>query len=187
MTKARDNANGGFGLVLVKPSTVVNGTDNGKGTVSFSAASTVSLNGCFNSTYDNYRILCRFTDTASGGSNIDMKLRLSGTDNSDASSYKFQVASFDGGGSNIGRYALTYMIIGGSDATSGQINSWYLDMFSPALATATGVQSYGLSNNNNSYLRLVVGNHAVATAFDGFSFSSSGNMTGTISVYGYNN
>jgi hypothetical protein len=33
MTKARDNANGGFGLVLVKPSTVVNGTDNGKGTV----------------------------------------------------------------------------------------------------------------------------------------------------------
>jgi hypothetical protein len=49
MTKARDNANGGFGLVLVKPSTVVNGTDNGKGTVSFSGASTVSLNGCFNS------------------------------------------------------------------------------------------------------------------------------------------
>jgi hypothetical protein len=45
MTKARDNANGGFGLVLVKPSSVVNGTDNGKGTVSFSAASTVSLNG----------------------------------------------------------------------------------------------------------------------------------------------
>ncbi len=31
MTKARDLANGGFGLVLVKPSSVVNGTDNGKG------------------------------------------------------------------------------------------------------------------------------------------------------------
>ncbi len=35
MTKARDLANGGFGLVLMKPSSVVNGTDNGKGTVSF--------------------------------------------------------------------------------------------------------------------------------------------------------
>jgi hypothetical protein len=75
MTKARDNANGGFGLVLMKPSSVVNGTDNGKGTVSFSAASSVSLNDVFSSTYDNYRILCRFTDTASGGSNIDFEIR----------------------------------------------------------------------------------------------------------------
>jgi hypothetical protein len=52
MTKARDNANGGFGLVLVKPSTVVNGTDNGKGTVSFSGASSVSLNDVFSWKYD---------------------------------------------------------------------------------------------------------------------------------------
>jgi len=57
MTKARDLANGGFGLVLVKPSSVVNGTDNGKGTVSFSAVGSVSLNNVFSSTYDNYRIM----------------------------------------------------------------------------------------------------------------------------------
>ncbi len=57
MTKARDLANGGFGLVLVKPSSVVNGTDNGKGTVSFSAQSTVSLNDVFSSTYMNYKII----------------------------------------------------------------------------------------------------------------------------------
>jgi hypothetical protein len=43
MTKARDLANGGFGLVLIKPSSVVNGTDNGKGTVSFSGVTSVSL------------------------------------------------------------------------------------------------------------------------------------------------
>jgi len=47
MTKARDLANGGFGLVLIKPSSVVNGTDNGKGTVSFSGVTSVSLNDVF--------------------------------------------------------------------------------------------------------------------------------------------
>jgi hypothetical protein len=55
----------------------------------------------FNSTYDNYRIFVIYR-YCSGGSNIDLKLRLSGTDNSDASSYKHQLASFDGGSSNIG-------------------------------------------------------------------------------------
>ena len=59
MTKARDLANGGFGLVLIKPSTVVNGTDNGKGTVSFTTASSVSLNDVFNSTYTNYKIILK--------------------------------------------------------------------------------------------------------------------------------
>ncbi len=57
MTKARDLANGGFGLVLVKPFSVVGGTDNGKGTVSFSGATTVSLNDVFSSTYMNYKII----------------------------------------------------------------------------------------------------------------------------------
>jgi hypothetical protein len=57
LTKARDLANGGFGLVLMKPSSVVNGTDNGKGTVSFSAAASVSLNDVFSSAYDNYKIV----------------------------------------------------------------------------------------------------------------------------------
>jgi len=71
MTKARDLANGGFGLVLVKPSSVVGGTDNGKGTVSFSAASSVSLNDVFSATYKNYKII--FTGT---GANDDLKLRL---------------------------------------------------------------------------------------------------------------
>ncbi len=55
MTKARDLANGGFGLVLIKPSSVVNGTDNGKGTVSFSGVTSVSLNDVFNATYTNYK------------------------------------------------------------------------------------------------------------------------------------
>ena len=187
MTKARDLANGGFGLVLIKPSTVVNGTDNGKGTVSFTATSSVSLNGVFSTTYDNYRILCRFTDTAASGSDIDLKLRLSGSDNSTASSYKYERVSLDGTTIGAARAATTSMLIGGSDDEATQNNTWYLEVFSPALATATSFQSYALSNNNNGYMRLVVGNHAVATAFDGFTFISSGNMTGKVSVYGYNN
>ena len=187
MTKARDLANGGFGLVLVKPSTVVNGTDNGKGTVSFSAASSISLNDVFSSTYDNYRIVCRFTDTVSGGSNIDLRLRVGGADASGANTYKHQLVNFEGGSTSTGRYNLTSMIIGGSGTSATQLNTWALDMFSPNLATATTIQSASLSNYDNAYMRFSHGNHAVATAYTGFTFFSDGNMTGTISVYGYNN
>ena len=76
MTKARDLANGGFGLVLIKPSSVVNGTDNGKGTVSFSGASSVSLNGVFSSTYKNYRISFDNITMPTGAGATDLLLRL---------------------------------------------------------------------------------------------------------------
>jgi hypothetical protein len=85
LTKARDNANGGFGLVLMKPSTVVNGTDNGKGTVSFSAATSVSLNDVFSSTYDHYRVVL---DAVGLDVDFRFRLRASGSDNT-TSNYWF--------------------------------------------------------------------------------------------------
>ena len=49
------------GMKLVVPSSVAVGSGSGsvatQGTVTFSGASSVSINGCFSSTYDNYRIL----------------------------------------------------------------------------------------------------------------------------------
>jgi hypothetical protein len=156
-------------------------------TTSFSAVASQSVNNVFTSTYDNYRILCRFTDTASGGSNISLRMRVAGVDASGATTYKSQQADFDGSGSNIQRRNSDAMVISGSDTTATQLNTWGLDIFSPALATATAVQSTGLSNNGSGYMRLAFGNHAVATAYDGFTFFSSGNMTGIVRVYGYSN
>jgi len=155
-------------------------------TTSFSAVASQSINNVFTTTYDRYRINCSFTDTAAGGSNISLRMRLAGVDASGATTYKWQQADFDGTSSNLQRGNSTAMVISGSDTVATQLNAWSIDMFSPALATATAIQSLGLSNNNGGYMRLAFGNHAVATAYDGFTFFSSGNMTGKVQIYGYN-
>jgi hypothetical protein len=189
MTKARDLANGGFGLVLIKPSSVVGGTDNGKGTVTFSSASSISLNDVFNSTYLNYKIMLRITGNGfAGNNNISMRFRVSNSDNS-ANSY-FTGFSFDRVGATTGNG-------GGNPSTSYILhaqrdNDWFsfdMDVFEPFTTNTTLMSYRGLGNDNTSgYSANGGGLHNVASSFTGFSiFGASGNIgTGTVSVYGYN-
>jgi len=186
MTKARDLANGGFGLVLVKPSSVVNGTDNGKGTVSFSAASTVSLNGVFNSTYTNYKIKMDSLYGSSSGNNILFRLRKSGSDNSDSNSYiRRGFVSSDS--------ALSNQVETGTNFFLTQINSGStapafveFELYLPFASNQTGLNSLNFRANDNVAMT-TIGRHTTVDTFDGCSFiASAGTITGTVSVYGYN-
>jgi len=186
MTKARDLANGGFGLVLVKPSSVVGGTDNGKGTVSFSAASTVSLNGVFNSTYTNYKIKMDSLYGSSSGNNILFRLRKSGSDNSDSNSYiRRGFVSSDS--------ALSNQVETGTNFFLTQINSGStapafveFELYLPFASNQTGLNSLNFRANDNVAMT-TIGRHTTVDTFDGCSFiASAGTITGTVSVYGYN-
>ncbi len=189
MTKARDLANGGFGLVLVKPSSVVGGTDNGKGTVSFSAASSVSLNDVFSATYKNYKII--FTGT---GANDDLKLRLRvGGSDASGSDYWYLTAWM---ASNSASMQTPVVAENGTSLILGEIGSSSclatFDVNSPFLATTTTMNihnsfSRGTSTGNvRSYFG--GGFQDLATSYTGFTiFPTSTTMTGSISVYGYNN
>ena len=182
MTKARDLANGGFGLVLIKPSTVVNGTDNGKGTVSFSAASSVSLNGIFNSTYTNYQVVL---NCASATSQVELlfRYRASGSDASGANYYS-QLLTVNGtsvAGERV------------SDATSGtmaqlqaQENGIIAYFFKPFEAVRTMMTSVSNNHVDNIRFRNVGAMHSLSTSYDGLTLTCSQNITGTISVYGIN-
>jgi len=187
MTKARDLANGGFGLVLIKPSSVVNGTDNGKGTVSFSAQSSVSLNGVFNSTYKRYRILFDFV----GSTNNDalFRLRVAGAD---ATGSNYGIQGFYADASSVGaaRNAQTYWYINEVRVAGRYIQEY--ELFNPQAAS----QTYGLGASTSIVTadttqvfqtRSSLG-HSLSTAYDGFTFyTATGNFTGSVSVYGYNN
>jgi hypothetical protein len=184
LTKARDLASGGFGLVLIKPSTVVNGTDNGKGTVSFSAASTVSLNNVFNSTYKNYKIFVDFT--ASTTLDINFRLRANNSDNSTASSYNRQ--NMDANGSTLSsfRFAQTEHLMGGGASTA--VNMITMDITRPFLADTTGFNIFNQRSQSNAWMMLASGFHNQSVSYDGITLlASTGNITGSISVYGYNN
>jgi len=183
MTKARDLANGGFGLVLVKPSSVVNGTDNGKGTVTFSAASSVSLNGVFSSTYTNYRIVFNVEHTV-GLVVLYLRLRVSGTDATGAN-YNYQSLSADNtisGGRSQNQTSTEIALISISVGNNGST-----DIYRPFLANPTSFVGHIISAYNSPYGRTYFSEHTPSTSYDGFTiFVSSGTITGNISVYGYN-
>jgi hypothetical protein len=184
MTKARDLANGGFGLVLVKPSSVVNGTDNGKGTVSFSAASTVSLNGVFTSTYENYRLIIQYT--GSSGELLYWRGRTAGSDNSTGN---YDWRSFYNDRTtlavNTGTNNATAGVLGDGSTVRNIIDC---DIYSPQATQQTIILAkswYGL--DDSSYGKQAVSQFDDTTSFDALTFYPNlGTITGTVSVYGYN-
>ena len=189
MTKARDLANGGFGLVLIKPSSVVNGTDNGKGTVSFSGATTVSLNGVFSTTYKRYRILLDFVGSANN--DCAFRLRVAGAD-ATGTNYGIQGLYADASSVGAARNALSYWYVNEIRVAGRYIQEY--ELFNPAAAS----QTYGFGRSTSIvtadttqvFQTLNSLGHSLSTAYDGFTtyiVSGTGTVSGTISVYGYNN
>jgi hypothetical protein len=186
MTKARDLANGGFGLVLVKPSTVVGGTDNGKGTVSFSAATGISLNGCFNSTYTNYRVILNIQGT-SVYQDVTFRLRVSAADASgsnytifgmyvDSVSSPTKFATTNGTSLNLA-----------DSGTGGGVNIFDVSNPFDAIPTIfTGTRSNATTANTGYQVVTYGARHSQSISYDGFTLTFPQSSTGTVSVYGYN-
>jgi hypothetical protein len=147
---------------------------------SFTAASTVSVNNCFTSAYENY-VLVISQDSAS--INIQLRLRASGSDNS-TSNYNRTGASINAGGSsNFGSgSAESFWYLGNTDGSSVSTTN----IFRPQLATRTGMTTLTASGSPNSFY--TAGHFTQTTQFDGFTmFYSSGSNTGTVRVYGLRN
>jgi hypothetical protein len=191
MTRSRQTADWGSraGLAKIVPSSVAVGSGTGSsdalGNVTFSGCSSVSLNGCFSSTYDNYLILSSFTGTGSSV-NLNIRLRVSGTDASGAGTYNFQY--IDGSNTSItgARNSETFLLIGTSSNTSSMLQSVKINLYDVFKASPTAIQSENQSNISSGYLRFSGGSHTVSTSYDGFTiYPGSGNLTGNIEVFGY--
>jgi hypothetical protein len=166
---------------LITPTSVAgSGVTLSGGLVTIAAASTASVNGCFTSAYENYRVV--FTLTAAANT-INMRYRASSTDAATNYSSKFVY----------GPYANTTLLGDGnvSAGTSSRISIgngaglYVFDVMGPALAAATfhaGAMSESL------YAGSIGGYHSTATAYDGLSIiTASGTFTGTLRIYGLRN
>lgn len=183
MTRSRQTADWGSraGLAKVIPSSVAVGSGTGSasslGTVTFSGASSVSLNGIFTSTYDNYRIVLKATDT--GTNSVSFRVRASGTDLSTTtygrSQYGFTFAGAIDSDSQASSTSITIARANGSifaaDAT----------VFSPFLSENTRLVSQFVDSTRGDSAWGYVNN---STSYDGFTITGT-SMTGTVSVYGY--
>jgi len=159
----------------------------------FSAVSSVSVNNCFTSTYDNYRIV--FTVSA-GTSSItpQFRLRASGSDNSSANYYfqgtYYSTTSLTAPTSNRSAGLTSQFSIG--DVTSNHCYA-VIDVIGPQSSTyLTGVLWNWIANGlTDSSTSCGAGRMSVTTSYDGFTYfnlaGGGGTMTGTVRVYGYRN
>ena len=192
MTKARDLANGGFGLVLVKPSSVVGGTDNGKGTVTFSASNTITLNNVFSSTYRNYKIVVQIS-SPSADDTLRLRWRKSGS-NSTTEYYgmfsRTSAAATTGALNTNGESSVQLLTLDASNPDA--VYGFSYDALNPFVSSYTSLvgTALGIELNSSQYYGYAgASHHRVTDTYDGLTIftGSSANITGTISVYGYNN
>lgn len=175
------------GIVLIKPSSVAKtgasstATINAGGSVTFSLCETLSLNGVFSSTYDNYIVDMHAIDDGT----TFLRLRVSGTDNSTANSYVSQLLDASSttvsGARFTGDLARSFY----SDRNKPNGNTMY--MYGPHLAQPTAGRS--VNANAISSARLVdwAWTHNQSTSYDGFTLirtSTAVTMSGLIKVYG---
>jgi hypothetical protein len=155
----------------------------------YSASSAHSVNDVFSSTYDNYLILIN-TDSASTGSDMSMRLRVSGSDNSSSNYYWANIgnnassSAYDG--SNSGGAATSWRI-NYNDDTNGSTQT--INIRNPYLSLVTSYNNHYLAiEDNNAYPSTGGGRTTVTTSYTGFTiFPNSGTFSGKVRVYGYAN
>jgi hypothetical protein len=128
-----------------------------------------------------------FEFIGSTGNNIYMRTRVGGSDNT-ASVYRWAMNFFASNG-NIANQAagdtVSYGALGWNVGAAEQYNATSTDWFNPFATKITGVSGSGHGSINGALLFNTVYN---TTSYDGFTiYTSSGTMTGTIRVYGYQN
>jgi hypothetical protein len=177
------------GMKLIVPSSAVNGTVSATGAVTFTTASSVSLNSCFTSVYENYKVLVNWIGTADDL--LYIRFRASGTDNTSSNYYSndFSMLSngttISGGNTNAattGRF--------GYQGVSVETSHLEATIFSPQISTkTTGWKGESVRwGGAVSSWRPFGGSLSVTTSYDGFTLvPGAGTITGTVRVYGYKN
>lgn len=176
------------GTIPVVP-TSVSGTGvsfsiNGK--VSFTAATSITINGIFTSEYENYCVIYNADQSLAAG--LTMRLSLAGVaaagtqyDHQQTYSTGTTAAGFQS--INVNTFNLQS---GGGQGQSGKF-----DIFNPAVAVNTRLKSLFITHNSGTgvmYDGTVGGVHKLNVAYDGIVIlPTNGTLTGSLRVYGYNN
>jgi hypothetical protein len=155
-------------------------------TTSFSAVIGQNINDVFSSTYDNYRILLDVTGSTS--ITLSMRFRVAGADNTTSNYYYQYIQGSSTTVAGARAAASTSWVLDGGLGT--ERFNYVLDLANPNLATTKsmielGSQLYSSAAGIKTFFASY--GFGAATSFTGFTIlASTGNITGTVSVYGYN-
>ena len=151
----------------------------------FTAASSVTVDNVFTSSYTHYRLNVRYTTSTNNG--VLYRNRVGGSSAATAYNNQFLqgAASTASATRSTGQTSFTM----GRSTEGTFYSSFTADIFGPQLAQATTFQVFNAGSpaayTANDVL-LWFGNHETATAYDGFELlTGSGTITGSYTVYGY--
>jgi hypothetical protein len=155
-------------------------------TTSFSAVTSVSLPAStFTSTYSNYRFVINIT-SVSGDLSLQFRLRAAGSDNSTNNYFMRGIESIFGSNPNLANDGTISTLFGIDSGTNAMLAG---DIIAPQESTRTALiaNGVGVRSDGNNAAWFVNSWFNATTSFDSASFiASANNMTGVISVYGYN-
>ena len=156
-------------------------------TETFSAASSVSIDNVFSSTYDDYRVMMRYS--ASVSSDLYFRYRSGGADSTNATqNNRGFIDPNSVAVQNFSHVDQNYLRINNS-ATVG--NAITIDIQSPYDSSQYTFGTYMAQQNHfATSAKFAVGSATILTALqhDGFTvYPASGNITGTLRIYGYRN
>jgi hypothetical protein len=177
------------GSTLLVPSSVsvggtaATGSVSATGTITFGTATSVSINDVFSATYTSYRILVTYTSAS--GAPTRLRWRVAGADNT-STNYKYTGFRSNIDDSTTGSWTQT---VDGNDfhfmgeTTSGGVSSSVIDVFQPF---ATAKTNYIFSAVRETQYYAGAGYFNATTSFPSFTiYAVTGNMTGSVSVFGY--
>ena len=155
-------------------------------TISFSAVASQSVNDVFSSNYDRYRIMFDYAPSTS--LTISFRFRVSGADNSTSN---YQRQSLDAAGTSVSGGRTSNSTDWALSACGSNVNRsfYYMDVTQPFASVIKGAVGFQADNYNatTNYATLNAYGFNATTSFTGFSLiCSTGNFTGSVSVFGYN-
>jgi len=154
-------------------------------TVAMTTATT-NIDGCFTSTYDNYRVIIEGTSANAVSTDMRIAFRTSGVTNNTAIYYSNILFATNITGPSWAYVGAAVSAYAGVTADVHLTNG--LDIFSPKLAKVTSISAQGNGFGNSL---AVVGNwysnFNAATVFDGMAIRNTNGdvFTATCTIYGY--
>ena len=171
------------GLKLITPSSVAgSGVSLSGAKVTFTTTTSVSVNGVFSSTYDNYLIVVGSGTITPSAETLSIRLRASGTD---ATGTNYASQELFAGGTSVSGGRGTSMDTGNvAGWWTPQRSGFHVYMYGPALAQPTAWRSVTVSTDSDALIRDHATTHSLSTAYDGFTLRCPNSISGKLTVYG---
>ena len=175
------------GMDLITPTSVAgSGVTLSGGQVSFSAATAVSVNGCFTSAYENYVIELSIT-SLSASAGINLRYRAAGSDTT-TSTYNYAQSRAGRTSTIDGVSTVSGTVIQLAFQATGYPLQSRIDIFRGNTSGLVGHLSHTHTYDGGYLVVVQSGICLQSTAHDGFTiYPGSGNVTGNLRLYGLRN